>query len=157
MNLSIYLFAAFIGNVYLTQYNHLNNKAAAFMCSLVFLGLIIGSPAIGHLADQIHSKKRLMQANALLATICIFIILSFPFLSETLLSLLFFSLGAFSSAQTLVFPVIAENYPIGSVNTAMSVALLLLNGIGAFSQTIFIKIIELLSDKNHIFLSHAVN
>lgn len=137
LNLSVYLLGALWGNLYLTQKYNLSNLQAANIISMIFLGIIIGSPISGWFSDLIRRRKTPMLLGAFAATVVIVLIAYLPALSYPKLMLLFLLLGIVTSTQIISYPAIAESNVAQLTSTATGFAALVLNIIGAVAQPLF--------------------
>lgn len=115
------VFAELWGIPYLKHVHGLSAQAAGLANSLLFLGFIIGAPAMGYISDKIARRKFPMLIGAIGAAIVMMMILYLPGLSETNLQALMFILGLLYSAQAIVFAVGRELSPGEAAGTAMAV------------------------------------
>ena len=76
---------------------------SAHAIALIFLGLAIGGPVVGALADRIGYKRNLMLLGSLLACALIALAIYDRHLNFNLLCVIFFVYGVATSAQVLVF------------------------------------------------------
>ena len=112
LNLTIMVLCALWGSSYLHVVHHLTKIDASELISLIYMGSIIGCPVLGWLSDRQAQRKPLMILCAVVALIVLGWILLDINLSINLLSMLFFMLGFFTSAQVISYPFIAEtNHP----------------------------------------------
>lgn len=135
MNIPVFLLG-FFGVLYLTQTKGMLRSEASIVTSMVFLGLIIGSPLIGYLSDRLGRRKICMQICAAVALFLILLIMFLPSLSFHLAVILFFVLGLITSSQVLSYPVIAESNPPSIIASAESVAATLIM-LGGFTSALF--------------------
>lgn len=70
-------FAGLWGNNYFREQYQLSTEHAAYVISMIFVGLAIGSPVIGKLSEKFDSYKPLMLICHLIATAALAIVLSF--------------------------------------------------------------------------------
>lgn len=121
MNIPLALLGVIWGTPFLIHTYQLNMTQASFITSLLFLGMIIGSPLFGWCSDRLHSRKLPMLVGAFFAIIIgLFLILE-AHLSLTTLSTIFFLLGFIAASQVLGYPAIAENNPPELTAIAVSV------------------------------------
>lgn len=137
LNLPVVLLGILWGNLYLTQARYLSVTQASFVTSMIFVGIIIGSPLMGTISDRMGSRRKPMLLGALLILIMVNLIIYVPDLSWMQLTLLFFLLGFLSSAQVISFPTIAESNPENVASTAMSIVGILMHTVGALIQPLF--------------------
>ncbi|HHT0592157.1 TPA: MFS transporter [Legionella anisa] len=100
---SLSVFGELWGKTYLEQAHNLTKVEAARTVSAVFLGWAVGAPIAGYLSD--HTGRRLLPLvlGAILALICISIVLYWPGLSYVSLNVLLFLYGVFSATEIIVF------------------------------------------------------
>ena len=94
-------FAGLWGNNYFREQYNLSTEHAAWIISIIFVGLAIGSPVIGKLSEKFNSYKLLMLICHFIATITITIVLSFntsPLTTVICLFLFGFCLGTYMLA-----------------------------------------------------------
>lgn len=137
LNLPIMVLCALWGASYLQTVHHLPPMSASNIVSLIFLGSIVGCPVIGWLSDHQTKRKPLMIVGAIVT-----LILELPFilqipLSQTLLSMLFFSLGFVTSTQVISYPLIAASNPPENTGAATGIASILIMGGAALGQVAF--------------------
>ncbi|MCF6776054.1 MFS transporter [Thiotrichales bacterium 19X7-9] len=98
-----------------------SREAATGMVSLLWVGLALGSPAVGLLSDLIKRRKIVLTVCSLVGLIAITLILWVPYLNAFLYSVLFFVIGLATSSQSLSFTVVVERVPKSLEATAMGV------------------------------------
>ncbi|HSW94066.1 MAG TPA: MFS transporter [Gammaproteobacteria bacterium] len=118
MSVPFMLLGALFGMEYLLHNKQLDSMAASEIVSLIFIGIIMGSPFFGWLYDQVQSKKRVMMTGVALT----FISCWAAFHATHFIWLLFFAIGFFSSAQVLGYPVISTSNSKEIVGAAMGFA-----------------------------------
>src|SRR3990167_3777048 len=143
LNLPILVFCALWGISYLKIEYALSTIAASNIVSGLFFGSLIGCPLLGYLSDKKGKRKPIMWlgiiGTALTLLLIIFINLHIP----ALLFLLFVSLGFFSAAQVLSYPLLAEINPPSQVGEATAIASCIIMGSGAWAQILFAFLVEL--------------
>jgi MFS family permease len=137
-NLPIALLGAIWGSLFLQQTAHFTAKQASFAPSLLFLGTIMGGPAVGWMSDRMGVRVRLMIWGAIISLVLTLILTCFPgLLSLMTVLFLFFVLGFFSSSQVLSYPLVAENNMKSLTATAVSVVSFFAIGGYAVFQPLF--------------------
>ncbi|HVV68808.1 MAG TPA: MFS transporter [Gammaproteobacteria bacterium] len=136
MNLPIFLLGAMWGSLYLVQIHHLTDTQASEIVSMIFVGTIVGAPAIGLLSDRLGRRKLPMIVFSILSLAVIFPIIYLPQITPAIGMLLFFLLGFFTSSQVISYPVIAESNPLEITATASAIASVLIMG-GGVMQPVF--------------------
>jgi MFS family permease len=91
---------------------HMTLVQSSLIVSLMFLGFGIGSPVLGWLSDRFNKRLKVMKVSAAIAFISLFLIISFPHISELMLSILLFLFGFFTGALLLGFTLGKESNPI---------------------------------------------
>lgn len=147
INLPVFLLGATWGELYLVQTQHLTRSDASFITSMLFVGMIIGSPVLGWISDKLHQRKMPMVIGAIASLVVILAIMYLPHLTFDHLLFLFFALGFAISSQIIAYPLVAESNP--SVLTASSegLASVLIMG-GGFMIPVFPALLNL--DWNHV-------
>ncbi len=100
---SLSVFGELWGKTYLEQAHHLTKVEAAKTVSAVFLGWAVGAPIAGYLSDRTGRRLLPLVLGAILALICISLVLYLPGLSYSNLNVLLFLYGVFSSTEIIVF------------------------------------------------------
>ncbi len=137
LNLPIMVICALWGASYLQVVHQLPQIAASNVVSMIFIGSILGCPMAGGLSDLIGRRKPLMVMGAVATLLTIIpLLLGIP-LSETILSILFFMLGLFTSTQVISYPLIAESNTINNTGAATGVASVIIMGGGGVGQVLF--------------------
>ena len=100
---SLSVFGELWGKTYLEQAHHLTKVEAAKTISAVFLGWAIGAPVAGYISDYTGKRILPLVIGAILALICISMVLYWPHLSYVNLNMLLFLYGLFSATEIIVF------------------------------------------------------
>jgi len=137
LNLPIMVICALWGASYLQVVHNLTQIAASNVVSLIFFGSIVGCPLMGWLSDTIGRRKPLMLVGALITFFTIIPLFMSITLSDTVLSVLFFLLGVFTSAQVISYPLIAESNRGYSTGIATGIASVIIMGGGGVAQVLF--------------------
>ena len=111
-------FGASWGILYLQQAKNFSQIDSAYILSLGTIGSIIGSTAIGWLADKLPSCKLLLIISNLLSLLLFLIIIYIAQPFFEVFVLLFFILGFIGSSQVVIYPIIATINPAALVSTA---------------------------------------
>ncbi len=137
LNLPIMVICALWGASYLEVVHHLPQIEASNVVSMIFMGSILGCPIAGGLSDLMGRRKPLMILGAIatfLAVIPLFLGIA---LSETVLSILFFMLGLFTSTQVISYPFISESNETSNTGAATGIASIIIMGGGGVGQVLF--------------------
>lgn len=135
LNMPVIILASLFGNHYLMQHVHFNMEQAAYFSSLLFTGIMFGSPMMGFCADKI-SAVGLLAAGYFGIFVCAFILIFIAQLPYFGYYVLFFVMGVCCCTQNLIYPLIRRKEPVFT-STAMAIAAIVSNSIGACSQQIF--------------------
>lgn len=103
--LPLTIFGASWGIMFLEQGYHLKSEPAGGIISMIFLGMAIGGPFVGWFSERVKRRKIFFQVGAFFSCIFSYIIVNIPNLTPANLSILFFLIGIFISAEILVFAV----------------------------------------------------
>ncbi|KPK32709.1 MAG: hypothetical protein AMS24_03395 [Chlamydiae bacterium SM23_39] len=129
-NLPVAILGALFGTVYLVKAYNISDVEASKIVSMLFLGMLVGSPFFGWFSDIIKLRKIPIYLGAISCLILmIFILYSFN-LNLTTLYIVFFCLGFTSASQILGYPVISESNPPEISGAALSFAAFIIMGVG---------------------------
>lgn len=128
------------GIIFITQFFHFTEVVGSLIIMSLFLGLMIGLPVIGHIADNKNNPPSIIVWGGLISLLAV---IAIAMLQTTnlawLVALLFFILGFFSSCQTMGFTWITKGFQpdlIGRNSAFNSMIFMGVNGlfkqIGAF-------------------------
>lgn len=106
---SLSVFGELWGKTYLEQAHHLSKVEAAQTVSVMFLGWAVGAPVAGFYSDNSGRRVLPLVVGAVLAFICISLVLYLPNLSYGWLNGLLFLYGVFSGTEIIVFIMAKEN------------------------------------------------
>ena len=152
MNLPIWVIGALWGILYFQQAHGLDYHHASYITSMVFVGVIFGSPAFGWFSDAIKSRRIPMIVGALTSLIVMLIMLFVPHLSVNMWLVLSFLLGFLTSSQVVSYPVVAELNPIELTGSATSIVSLTIMISGVIIQPLTGWLIQMHWDKT---MSHG--
>ena len=127
LNLPIFILGAIWGILYLAQVHHISNIDSSYATAMLFFGTICGCPAFGWLSDKIGKRKMPMIIGAALSLVAILALMEIPQLNFTWVVVLFFSIGFFTSAQIISYPLVSElnsHVLTGSANSIISVTIM---------------------------------
>lgn len=135
LNLPIFLLGMY-GTLYLQQIHHLSRGSASLVTMMLFIGTMIGSPAIGWLSDRMGRRQLPMLVFGVLSLITMMLLMMVPAWSLASLLLMFFALGFFTSAQIISYPLVSESNPIAVTGSATGLASTLIMA-GLYAQPLF--------------------
>jgi MFS family permease len=130
---------------YLEVKHHMSMEQAATISSMIFLGMIIGSPFFGWVSDKLQRRRTPMLIAGLLLLITIIIIMADPTLTYWPLLVLFLMLGFFAGAQIISYALVIEVNPPYITGTSESLASVLIMASGAIFQPLFGFLLEFFS------------
>ena len=136
LNLPVFILGAMWGTLFLTQVHHLGRVQSSLVTSMIFVGMIIGSPTMGWLSDRWASRKKPMIIVALLSIAPMLMLTGSEILSFNSLLVIFFAMGFLISAQVIGYPLVAESNSSAITGTAESLASTLMIG-GGLCQYLF--------------------
>jgi len=143
LNLPILVLGALWANMYLVNNIGFNESQAADISSMIYVGMLIGSPFLGWLSDHAQSRKLLMTILAHSACIVLLLILLVTSKNLTVFLILFLLLGVTASGQVLGYAIITENNHVSMTAMATGFASILIMGLGATFQPLFGKIVHI--------------
>ncbi len=127
---------------YLVSVHHLANTEAAGISSVVFIGIAIGGPSNGWFAGFIGKRRPVMAFGSIAAFACLVMALYVHNLDLTMLTILLFMFGFFTSSMLLAFAINIENNPSWATGTAVGFT----NMIVMLGGTVFQPLIGVLLD-----------
>lgn len=131
------------GQMYLMQVFHCSAVESGTISTMLFLGVIVGSPILGHYIDNAMSLKKMMVFGVVLTFILVSCLIMLKNSTFICLLLLFFGIGFFSTVQIAGYSIIHQNTPAHLHAIACSVASVLMMGLGALSRNVFSWLIQL--------------
>lgn len=114
----IAVFAALWGVPYLEEKYQISVVVASGLCSMIWLGIGIGSPLLGWLSDRARSRRLSLVISSALGLSATILLLYAPEISMRWMYLILFCLGLGAGGQTVSFAVVKDNNPAHLVGTA---------------------------------------
>lgn len=114
----IAVFAALWGVPYLQEKYQISLVAASGLCSMIWIGIGIGSPALGWLSDRIENRRFALALSAVMGLTATLVLLYWPNLSHNSAYFVLLLLGLGAGGQTVSFAVVKENNKPDLVGTA---------------------------------------
>ena len=136
LNLPVILLGALWGSLFLQRVFALSVSQAATVCSMIFIGMIVGCPLVGYLSDKMLRRRLPMILGAIISLGIVMLILMLRHLSYPVLLALFFLLGLITSSQVITYPLVSETSQVEFSSTAMGITAMLIMGGGAVVQDI---------------------
>ena len=138
----IMILGALWGSSYLTEVKHMSISAAHSCCSLLFIGLIIGSPFFGWASDILKNRKTPIIYGVIGSIISVLMIIysnnyADNNLTNILMPVLFLLLGFFTASQVISYAIIIEVNPPEYCAFSESIASTIIMSSGAIFQPLF--------------------
>lgn len=137
LNLPIMVLCALWGASYLQVVHQISPIVSSNIVSLIFMGSIVGCPLAGWLSDRAGRRKPIMIAGVLATFVTLIPLCLDTVLSESMLAVLFFGLGFFTSTQVISYPLIAESNSANNTGSATGMASIIIMGGGGVGQILF--------------------
>ena len=128
-------FASLWGVAYLSNVNHFNQNTSAFLCSLMWFGLAIGSPLIGIISTMLNNRVLPLIVSSSIGITSFGLLLHFHF-SQTAVGVLLFFAGVACTGQVLCFALVKDNNDSSIRGTAIAFNNMAVVVSGAFFQPI---------------------
>ncbi len=141
VNLPIFILGATWGGMYLEQARHLSADSASYVTSMIFVGMVIGSPTLGWLSDKLQQRRMPMIVFGIMALAVVLMIMYIPHLNAVTLGILFFALGFVIASQIISYPLVAESNPACITATSESLASTLIMS-GGFLIGLFANLLD---------------
>jgi MFS family permease len=141
INFPVFILGTLWGNYYLSHFYHFSLIQASFLSTLIFVGIIIGSPFWGMLANKYINPHKVMYIGCIGLAILAYLFYILPS-QFFILEVIFFGLGFFCCTQNISYYVLSEINQSEIISSATAIAAFIFNMIGASSQIIFGSIIE---------------
>lgn len=148
INLPVFLLGSW-GMMYLEQIHHLSPEKASIITTVMFVGLIIGSPAFGWFSDRIMQRRMPMILGAILS-LAVILPIMYMKLSYDELLMLFFLLGFVTSSQIISYAVVAESNSETLTGASEGIASVLIMS-GGFLIPVFAELLDL--NWHHYFIN----
>lgn len=114
----IAVFAALWGVPFLQEKFQISVVAASGLCSMIWIGIGIGSPLLGWISDKVESRRFALAISAVLGLFATLILLYLPGLTYGWAYVVLLVLGLGAGGQTVSFAVVKENNTSELVGTA---------------------------------------
>lgn len=114
----IAVFAALWGVPYLQEKYHVTVVVASGLCSMIWLGIGVGSPLLGWLSDRCCSRRLALGVSSIFGLVSTVILLYVPGVPIQWMYVVLFALGFGAGGQTVSFAVVKDNIPAHLVGTA---------------------------------------
>ena len=133
----IMILGALWGSSYLTETKHISQHSAQVCCSLLFIGLIIGSPFFGWASDILKDRKTPIIYGIVGSIISVLMIIFINNYTNILMPALFLLLGFFTASQVISYAIIIEVNPPEYCAFSESIAATIIMSSGAIFQPLF--------------------
>jgi MFS family permease len=147
----IAVFAALWGVPYLQEKFQISVVAASGMCSIIWIGIGIGSPLLGWLSDRLENRRIALGLSSAMGLIATLFILYDGHLTYSMAYFMLFLFGLGAGGQSVSFAVVRDYNPPQLVGTASG-----FNNLSVLiGGSIFQPLVGILL--NHSHQSHLVN
>ena len=137
LNIPILVLGALWGHDYLTTAKSISSTSAITVTSMIFLGMIFGSPLSGWLSDTLKKRKLPMIVGAVLSFIIILIVYYTHTHNGVYLGCLFFLIGLCTGTQVISYPYFVEVSSPHITATSASLGSTIIVSSGAIFQPLF--------------------
>lgn len=151
---SLSVFGELWGKTYLEQVHHLTKGEAARTVSAMFLGWAVGAPVAGYLSDSSGRRLLPLVIGAIMAFVCISIVLYYPHLSYFWLNVLLFFYGVFSATEIIVFIMAKENSGAKLSGTVFAAVNMIVTLGGVIFQPLVGKLLDTFGDSKVVGGEH---
>ncbi len=134
MNLPIMILAGLFGTQWMVQAHGLSHIQGSNVSMMIFIGTIIGSTVFGFWSDRLRSRKKPMLITAIISLITFSWMLYLPPEGYGVDLLSFLSLGFFTGAQIIGYPVVRETNRAENIGTALGFVSVIIMGFPAVLQ-----------------------
>lgn len=141
LNLPIFILGALWGSLYLQNSHNLTLMESSYVSSMLYIGMLIGSPFFGMISDKIRLRKFPMFIGLVICFVSVMVVMQNQ-LSITGLLFWFLLMGFGSSSQILCYPTIAESNSLTLTGSAESLSAVLIMSGGAVFQPVFGYLVE---------------
>lgn len=114
----IAVFAALWGVPFLQEKYEVSVVVASGLCSMIWLGIGVGSPLLGWVSDRFSSRRLALATSSIFGLIATLILLYVPNVPIAWMYVVLFMLGFGAGGQTVSFAVVKDNNPSHLVGTA---------------------------------------
>ncbi len=118
--MSLSVFGELWGVDFLVKTHGFTNHEASVANAMVFGGWLVGAPLVGWFSDLLRSRRVPLILGCILSGLCFLAILYLPIHSLTIVSILLFLFGFFSSTEIVCFAIGRENCPFHMSASAVS-------------------------------------
>lgn len=130
----ITVFAALWGVPYLQEKFHCSVLVASSLCTMIWVGIGVGSPFLGWLSDRCNSRRLALGISAGFGLGATLMLLFLPYLSLAGAYFILFLFGVGSGGQSVSFALIKDHHPNSLVGTASGLNNLMVLSGGAIFQ-----------------------
>ncbi len=133
-NIPMALLGGLWGITYLVTRFHITRVEASLVTTFLFIGMMLGSPALGWLSDRVKSRKSLMLVGAACLVVVLFALIQVDHWSYAALLFGFLLVGFISGSQVISYPLVAQASPAAVVAMSVSVVNITTQGIMGLSR-----------------------
>lgn len=114
----IAVFGALWGVPYLQEKYHVSVVVASGLCTMIWIGIGVGSPLLGWVSDRFSSRRIALATSSVVGLVATLVLLYVPNVSLNFMYLVLFLFGFGAGGQTVSFAVVNDNNPPHLVGTA---------------------------------------
>jgi len=114
----ISVFGALWGVAYLQQKFSISVVVASGLCSMIWIGIGVGSPLLGWVSDFFNSRRLALAISSVLGLVATVLLMYVPGMSINSMYFVLFMFGLGAGGQTVSFAVVKDNNPPELVGTA---------------------------------------
>jgi len=114
----IAVFAVLWGVPYLQEKYQVSVIVASGLCSIIWIGIGVGSPLLGWVSDKFASRRLALTISAVFGLVATVFVLYVPNVSLSYMYVVLFCFGLGAGGQTVSFAVVRDNNPAHLVGTA---------------------------------------
>lgn len=114
----IAVFGALWGVPYLQEKYHVSVVVASGLCTMIWIGIGVGSPLLGWVSDRFSSRRIALAMSSVVGLVATLVLLYVPNVSLNFMYLVLFLFGFGAGGQTVSFAVVNDNNPPHLVGTA---------------------------------------
>jgi MFS family permease len=135
---------------FLKRSYHLQEQTAATLMSLIWLGGLLGAPAIGFVSDRLHTQRNFLIGVGVLTLVLMLVVIFIQPHSKLLLAITLFIIGFITNASVVVYALAAKMASNISTSSIIGVANMVNMGGAAIVQMITGGVLSLTMTQGNI-------
>jgi len=137
LTIPLYWLSGMWGKLYLIHIHQLNHRAANTVSSVLLLGALLATPAIGWLVDHSNMRRALMLLGAAASSVLVAVIMLFPQLGFNSVLVLYLMLGFTLSSQIISYPAVIAHHHRSVTAASVSIVSFVTLGLSLCYQPLF--------------------